>query len=78
MGVQSFKSHARSKNHQETVKMMNKIRALQFSNSENNKGTSFNTAQNNTETVVTNTNEKNSEFHMERTLTLKIPKFEYL
>ena len=52
--------------------MMNKIRALQFSNSENSKGTSFNTTQNNTETVVTNTNEKNPEFHMERTLTLKI------
>ena len=78
MGVQLFKSHARSKNHQETVKMMNKIRVLQFSNSENNKGTSFNTAQNNTETVVTNTNAKNPEFHMERTLTLKIQKFEYL
>ena len=58
--------------------MMNKIGELQFSNSENNKGTSFNTAQNNTETEITNTNEKNPEFNMERTLTLKIQKFEYL
>ena len=58
--------------------MMNKTRAVLFSNSENNKGTSFNTAQNNTETEVTNTNQKNPDFHTERTLTLKIQKFEYL
>ena len=50
MGVQSVKSLAKSKKHQNTVKMMNKNRPPLFPNSENDKKPSFNTAQNNTKT----------------------------
>ena len=50
MEVQSVKSLLKSKKHQNTVKMMNKNRPLLFPNNENDKKTSFNTAQNNTET----------------------------
>ena len=78
MGVQSSKSQAKTMNYQGTVKMMNEIRPLLFLNSENDKETSFNTAQNITETEVTNTNEKNPEIHTKNTLKFKTQKFEYL
>ena len=78
MRVQSSKSQAKTMNRQETVKMMNKIRSFLFLNSENGKETSFNTAQNITETELINTNEKNPEVHTKSTLKFKTQKFEYL